>query len=132
MTSLQEITEDLDALNNQEERIEYLMELGEELESFPQELKTAKNKVPGCVSGVYMDVTLKDGRIHIRAMSESLIVRGFVKIFIEYFNNKKVQEVSGFEEFAQKYHLTKSVVATRANAIGSMLAFLEKKIIQQP
>ena len=133
MHTIKEIQEDLESLTTREERIEYLIDLGAELEAYPQEEKTPEHKVPGCVSGVYIKTREQpDNKILIQATSESLIVKGLVKIFLAFFNNKTREEIRTnkelFEDFVQQHNLAQSIVATRANAIGQMYVFLEQKI----
>ena len=132
MLTLKELQEDLNAISSQEEKIDYLIELGQDLPSFNQEKKALENKVPGCVSGVYLYVTKEHNQIHIHVMSESLIVKGILVIFLAFFNNSTKEEILQnkdlFEQFIQEHNLASSVLATRANATGQILQFLEQKI----
>lgn len=60
MTTIDEIITQFDLLDDWDDRYRYVVELGPALESFPDELKTEQNRVPGCVSQLWLWTTLQD------------------------------------------------------------------------
>ena len=51
-----QIKEDLDLFSEWEDRYGYIIDLGKQV-SLPDEMKTDKNKVNGCVSQVWLDMS---------------------------------------------------------------------------
>ena len=52
--AFQDIAENLSFLDDWEDRLNYLIELGQALPPMPESDKTAENKVKGCVSNVWL------------------------------------------------------------------------------
>ena len=49
MSKIEEILENMEFLDNWEDKYKYIIELGQSLDSLPSELRNAKTKVNGCV-----------------------------------------------------------------------------------
>ena len=59
MSKIEEILENMEFLDNWEDKYKYIIELGQSLDSLPSELRNAQTKVNGCVSPVsYTHLTL--------------------------------------------------------------------------
>jgi len=56
--TIQTIRDDFSLLDEWEDRYRYLIELGEALPPFPEAERTPANKVPGCVSQVWLTTCL--------------------------------------------------------------------------
>ena len=129
---LTDIGEALEAMPGRRDKLEFLMEYGEEMEQYPEELKTPERKVPGCVSGVYIAMSLdNEGKLHFKAHSDALIVKGFVRILITALENVTPEELleakEVLEAFVAKHELAESLIASRANAFGSIYRFMAEK-----
>lgn len=122
----------LETLPSRRDLLEFLMEYGEEMEDYPEELKTPDRKVSGCVSGVYIDMQLdSNGKFHFKAHSDALIVKGFVRILITALEGSTASELLAAKEilepFIEKHQLAESLIASRANAFGSIYRFMVEK-----
>ena len=62
-TTIQTIRDDFSFLDEWEDRYRYVIELGEALPPFPDEERNAANKVPGCVSQVWLTTERGPGAI---------------------------------------------------------------------
>ena len=59
----QEIIETFSMYEEWLDKYEYLIELGKNLESYPEDAKTDDKLIKGCQSRVWLDYELKDGKI---------------------------------------------------------------------
>ena len=132
LSHLEELKPDFDLVEDPRDRYEMLIEIGKELESFPEEEKTDVNRVPGCVSGVFLSIKKEDGKIAMKGTSESLIVKGYVKIILETLNGltaKEILEAEGkIKQFIEDTGIYKSLVETRANAFGNIYQTIKEKV----
>lgn len=132
LSHLEELKPDFDLVEDPRERYEMLIEIGKELEDFPEELMTDENRVPGCISGVFVDVKLNNETVEIKATSHSLIVRGYVKILLDTLNGMSKYEILDAETAIQKFiedtGISQSLVATRANAFGNIYQTIVEKV----
>ncbi len=122
-----QLLEDFDLLENWEEKYDYLIELGFDLDEMPQNLKTEENLVKGCQSSVWFDIRCENGKINFAADSDSLIVKGIVAIIDYLYNGQSAEDVlkadlSIFEELGLWQHLS----SQRGNGLMAMLAHLKK------
>ena len=126
LPSLDEVFESFDFLDDWEERYRYIIDLGRQLPSFDDSLKTPAHKVEGCVSQVwliaYPDET-DSGRLHFRGDSDAHIVRGLIAILLAAFSGKRADEIVAadgralFDKLGLGGHLSPS----RSNGLFSMV-----------
>ncbi|MGA8172641.1 MAG: SufE family protein [Methylocystis sp.] len=128
MTTIEEIIENFSLLDDWDDRYRYVIELGRELEPFPNSLKNAQTKVSGCASQVWLATTIAraDGgedALLIRGDSDAHIVRGLVAILLALCSGKTASEilkadpVALFERLGLREHLTPQ----RSNGFKSMV-----------
>ena len=128
-TSLDEIIETFEFLDDWEDRYKYVIDLGKELPGLPEAEKNEANKVRGCVSQVWLvtEITRNaDGEpvITYQGDSDALIVQGLVAIVLALFSGKTAQEILDtdvdalFGQLGLQEHLTPQ----RSNGLKSMVA----------
>ncbi|MBI3441875.1 MAG: SufE family protein [Proteobacteria bacterium] len=91
--NINEIVDNLGALDDWEDRYRYLISLGDQLPAMPDTLKTEQAKVRGCMSQVWMVQGWDNGRLSMRADSDAQIVRGLVAILYAAFQGKTAEEI---------------------------------------
>lgn len=123
------IRSDLALLDDWEDRYRYLIELGRELPSFPEDQRTEDNKVQGCASQVWLvtnlrhDVAGTPSVLELQGDSDAHIVRGLVAVVFAIFQGKSPSDIlridakSVFAELGLKQHLTPQ----RSNGFFSMV-----------
>ena len=87
--------------------------------------KTEENRVKGCQSSVWFDITCKDGKLYFDADSDSLIVKGLVAILHQLLNGQPAEafgnvNLSLFETLGFWRHLS----SQRSNGLTAMVAHL--------
>ncbi len=122
-----EILSNFELLDESDERLEYLIELGRLAEPLPSEKKTEENRVRGCASTVWLDTTIEAGPrrvvIHFHGDSDAIITRGIVALIAAIYSGKSPEEIRQtdalkvFRDIGLAEHLT----AQRSNGARSMM-----------
>ena len=82
----QEIIEDFSVYDEWIDKYEYLIDLGKNLEPYPQEKKTDDRLIKGCQSRVWLDSEVKDGKIFFWADSDAIITNGIISLLISVYS----------------------------------------------
>ncbi len=126
MASIQEIqaeiVEDFSFLPQWDERYTYLIELGQQMESLPNEYRTEENIVRGCQSLVWLHRECRDGTVYFQADSNSLIVKGLAALLMRVFSDQPADEVLEADlVFFEQTGLNKHLSSQRANGLMAMI-----------
>ncbi len=125
----EDIREALSFFDDWEDRYRYIIDIGKELPSLPEEFRTDENFVHGCQSQVWLvcEYSESDDLLTIAVDSDAHIVKGLAGIVLSAFNRKSPQTVVDFdiEAFFEEIHLLSHLSPTRGNGLRSMV----KKIL---
>ena len=129
INSIEEYVDVLETLDNDIERYEYIIELGEELNSSDKLELTDENFVAGCQSQVWVTHTREvSGELQFYAHTDSKLVRGLLFILTEAFSGYTPNEMLNFTTSAiQKIPLGAQLSMQRQ--IGMMSVFSKMKYI---
>ncbi len=117
-----EIIDEFSGMTDWMDRYQYIIELGNSLETIPENQKTADNLIEGCQSRLWLSATCTDGRIHFRADSDAIIVKGIVSLLIRVFNGHTPQEIIDTDlYFIDRIGLHDHLSPTRSNGLLSMV-----------
>ncbi len=124
--SIEQLIEDFEFLDDWEDRYRYVIELGKDLEPFPDELRSDTTKVKGCVSQVWL-ISRRPadapGTLTFIGDSDAHIVRGLIAILFRLFSGKTPQDILDadakkvFEQLGLDAHLSPQ----RSNGFYSMV-----------
>ena len=127
MTTIDEIRDNFELLEEWDDRYRYVIELGRTLVPMPEAEHSAENKVQGCTSQVWLSkqVDHKGGerRLNYLGDSDAHIVRGLVAILLTLYSGHTPQEILAtdaiavFDEFGFREHLTPQ----RSNGLRAMV-----------
>ncbi|MGA2994341.1 SufE family protein [Bradyrhizobium sp.] len=128
MTTIDEIRENFELLEDWDDRYRYVIELGRTLEPMPEAEHSASNKVQGCASQVWLSKSLErsdTGGALLKYLgdSDAHIVRGLIAILLTLYSGHTPQQIlatdaiSIFNEFGFREHLTPQ----RSNGLRSMV-----------
>jgi cysteine desulfuration protein SufE len=123
---IQTIRDDFDLLDEWEDRYRYIIELGRELVGFPEAERNQRNKVPGCVSQVWLVTRAGGGADPVVSFigdSDAHIVRGLVAIMLALFSGKRASEIlkTDAEATLRGLGLDEHLTPQRANGLRSMV-----------
>jgi len=125
-TTIDSIREDFSFLDDWEERYRYVIELGGDLEPYPEDARDDAHKVPGCVSQVWLYTTRGTGadpELTFRGDSDAHIVRGLVAIVLALYSGQKASRILAIdaEETLRALGLDEHLTPQRANGLRSMI-----------
>jgi cysteine desulfuration protein SufE len=121
-----ELIEEFLSLDDWNDRFQYLIELGEQLEPFPEEYRRDENLVQGCQSNVWLVPRVIEGsppRIELLADSDSQLVRGLIAILVILLSGKTPQEIlaTDVDSVFRKLELQRHLSRSRSNGFYSMV-----------
>ncbi|RLD53308.1 MAG: SufE family protein [Bacteroidetes bacterium] len=117
-----EIVEEFSVFDDWMDRYEYLIEIGNTLETYDDKNKTQSNLIQGCQSRVWLDAEYKEGKIYFTADSDAIITKGIIALLIRVFFGKTPDEILQTDLFfLDKIGLKENLSPTRANGLVSMI-----------
>jgi len=118
-----DIAENVQFLDDWEDRYRYIIELGQALPPLADAEKNAATKVQGCVSQVWL-VSERDGNLlRYRAESDAAIVRGLAAILVALYSGRPAKEIAEtdaiamFDQLGLREHLS----TQRSNGLVAMV-----------
>ena len=88
-----ELVDEFEMFEDWMSRYEHVIDLGRQLDDFPEEWKTEENKIQGCQSQVWLNVQMQDGKMHIDGTSDAAIVSGLVAIVLRVYSDQAPQDI---------------------------------------
>lgn len=108
------------------DKYEYLIDLGKNLEAYPEECKIEDKLIKGCQSRVWLDYKVQDGRIYFKADSDAIITKGIISLLISVYSGRTPEEIASSDfGFIEKIGLKENLSPTRANGLASMIATIK-------
>ena len=118
----QAVIDDFSMYDEWLDKYEYLIELGKNLEPFPEASKTDDNLIKGCQSRVWLDYKVEAGRIYFTADSDAIITKGIISLLISVYSGRTPQEIAHDDfGFINEIGLKENLSPTRANGLVSMI-----------
>jgi cysteine desulfuration protein SufE len=128
MTTIDDIRDNFELLEDWDDRYRYVIELGRTLAPMPDEEHSAANKVNGCTSQVWLarQVARNDAGVPVLSYlgdSDAHIVRGLIAILLALYSDRKAEDILAtdaikvFDELGFRDHLTPQ----RSNGLRAMV-----------
>jgi cysteine desulfuration protein SufE len=128
MTTIDDIRENFELLEDWDDRYRYVIELGRTLEPMPDSEHSAANKVQGCASQVWLSKRVErseagEALLKYRGDSDAHIVRGLIAILLTLYSGSTPRQIlttdaiAIFNEFGFREHLTPQ----RSNGLRAMV-----------
>lgn len=96
MSSIDEIVDTFGFFDDWDQRYQYLVELGENLEPLPDALKTAENWVKPCMSTVHVAaeaVPGSPGLIRFRGDCDTAVIKGVLALLIDLMSYRSLADI---------------------------------------
>jgi cysteine desulfuration protein SufE len=117
-----EIIEEFSELDDWMDRYQMLIDLGNELTPLADQYKTEENLIDGCQSRVWVRCELMDGRMHLTAESDALIVKGIVALLLRVLSDQRPEDVLHADlYFIERIGLREHLSPTRSNGLLAMI-----------
>lgn len=129
--TLDDLIEDFDLFDDRKERLQYVLELGDQVEGLPDQLKVEENRVQGCLSNVWMVAEIRPGSppiMEFRADSDSHVVRGLIAILVMLCSGKSPEEIHKLDlsDVFQRLKLAEGSLRSRSNGFHQMIKRIQR------
>ena len=119
--AIEAVGEELDVFDDWMDRYAYIIELGRKLPAFPPSWQDDAHRVPGCQSKVWMEASLRDGRLYLAGASDAAIVSGLVALLLRVYSGRTPEEILATSpEFLRELGLLANLSSNRGSGIASM------------
>lgn len=117
-----EVIEEFQDFDDWMDKYQLLIDLGNEQGELDEKYKTDSNLIDGCQSRVWLQADMIDGKMHLQAESDALIVKGIIALLIRVLSDHTPREILDsdlyfIEEIGLKEHLS----PTRSNGLLAMV-----------
>ncbi|WNC21422.1 MULTISPECIES: SufE family protein [unclassified Thermosynechococcus] len=128
--SLDRIVQRFQQISDPKRRYEYLLSFAKRLPPFPEEQKVAANRVPGCVSQVYMMASLEQGKVIFQGDSDAQVTKGLVGLLVEGLSGLTPAEILQLKpDFIQQTGLNVSLTPSRANGFYNIFRTMQQQAL---
>ncbi len=121
---LEELIENFEYFDGWEEKYQYVIDLGQQLEPLDATFKTEEWKIKGCQSQVWLVPSFDNGRLHFKGDSDAILVRGIIAIVLLIYNDKTPEDIKSIDvtKIFAKLGLEENLTPSRRNGMLSMVA----------
>mgnify|MGYP001236883003 CR=1 FL=1 len=105
------------------ERLEYLLDLAKESTTMDPGKRIDERLIVGCVSQIWVDVTVEDEKVKVEYDSDALITKGITNVICDCFNNSSTTDCTSttIEDF-KKLGIAELLTAQRQNGLGNLIS----------
>lgn len=127
MKSIQEVQEEIEEefsilADDKESTIYYIMELGNQLPTYPEEERIEANIIKGCQSKVWLTTQESDGQVVFLADSNTDITKGLISLLIRVLSNRSPDEIMHAElDFIHNIGMGNIIGSQRSNGLAAMI-----------
>ncbi|MCG8041696.1 MAG: SufE family protein [Candidatus Thiodiazotropha endolucinida] len=116
--SIDQIVETFEFLDDWDSRYQYLIELGENLPSMPDALKTEENWVKPCMSTVHVAAQMDPGQsglIYFQGDCDTAIIKGVLAVLIDLLSYRSPEEIRNMDvdSLFKRLHLEEHLSPSR-------------------
>lgn len=124
LPTTEEIVEDLAFLDDWEQRYQYIIDLGKQLPTLPDDLKRDEYLVRGCQSSVWMISEEQGEQLFFKVDSDAVIVQGLLALVLAAYDGKTRSQIQAFDidGYFKELDLERHISPTRGNGLRAMVA----------
>lgn len=116
-----ELIEEFSFLVDWEQKYEYIIDLGKELKSLPDDKKNDDNLIKGCQSKVWIDANFVDDKLFFLADSDGILPKGIASLLVSIYSGHSTQEILDSDfGFISDIGLQEFLSPSRANGLMAM------------
>jgi cysteine desulfuration protein SufE len=136
MKELDDIVEIFDLLGDWDQRYQYLVELGEQLEPIDEKDRIEDNRVKGCMSQVWVAAHCdpeKGNRINFTGDCDTAIIKGVLALLIKISSGKTAEEIQTLEvdEVFDKLQLGEHLSPNRHVGVYAIVELMKEKAMAE-
>lgn len=123
----QQVIEDFSVYDEWLDKYEYLIELGNNLEPYPEDKRDDAHLIKGCQSRVWLNSEIKDGKVYFTADSDAIITKGIISLLIGIYSGAPASGILASDfSVVNEIGLGENLSPTRANGLVSMIDTIRK------
>ncbi len=117
-----EIIADFDMFESPDDKLQFLIDMADELPPIDVRHKTDQYLIDGCQSRVWIDAREDDGKVYFTADADALIVKGIAALLIKALAGRTPDDILSTDlYFIDRTGLRNYLSPTRANGLSEML-----------
>ena len=117
-----EIIEEFAVFDDWMDKYALIIEQGNSLDKLDDVFKTPNNLIEGCQSRVWLQTDYEKGRLHFRAESDAVIVKGLLALVLRVFSGRTPDEIIASNlYFLKEVGLTEHLSPTRSNGLLAVI-----------
>lgn len=117
----QQLTAELAALKNGQDRFALLVERAKKLPPLPAAARTEANLIPGCLARLWLVASIQDGKCVFACDSDSLVVKAVAGLLCEFYSGHAPAEILVHDpQFLAPLGITQHLTPNRRNALAKV------------
>ncbi len=117
----QQLTAELAALKNGQDRLALLVERAKKLPPFAPELRAEQNLIPGCLAKLWFVSEFRDGQCFFVCDSDSLVVKAVAGLLCGFYSGHAPAEILAHDpQFLAPLGITQHLTPNRRNALAKV------------
>ncbi len=126
ITSVDELVENFEFLDDWEDRYRYIIDLGRKLPTFDDADKNEQNRIQGCTSQAWIIAEVSSDPepiISFRADSDAHIVRGLLSVLLSIYSGRTGEEILAIDikDVLRRLDFEAQISPNRANGFHSAI-----------
>ncbi len=128
LPSTDEIIDDLEFLDDWEQRYQYIIDLGKALPGLPESQHKDEYLVRGCQSNVWLISEEKDGKLLLHVDSDADIVQGLLTLVMAAYHDKTPEQILAFDidNYFAQLDLENHITPTRGNGLRAIVGRIQQ------
>ena len=128
LPSTDEIIDDLEFLDDWEQRYQYIIDLGKALPGLPESQHKEEYLVRGCQSNVWLISEEKDGKLLFHVDSDAVIVQGLLTLVMAAYHDKTAEQILAFDidGYFEALDLERHITPTRGNGLRAIVGKIQE------
>lgn len=117
-----EIIEDVSVFDDNNDKLEYLIDLGKSLPKLGEEYKTPEYEIHGCQSKVWLRAYSKNNLLFFEGDSNGIIPKGIISLLVKILSGHSAKEIAECDlYFIEKTGLQQFLSMNRSNGLPNMV-----------
>ncbi len=126
----QEIKDEFNRLPDVDTKYAYLFQVSERLPAMDLSLKNDQNKVVGCHSDLWFHLSSTEGKYHLSADSDSMVIKGIAALLVRLIEGRSAAEIQRINlDFIDETGIWK-LPSERNNGLLAMLEHIQSQVNQ--
>lgn len=122
-----QLIEDLNLIEDAQERLAIVVDRARRLASLPETQRIDANRVPGCVSQVWLIPELRDGVCYFHCDADGPLVKGLVALVCEFYSETSPADILADDtDPLDELRLLQNLSPTRRNGLTAVRAAIKQ------